>query len=178
MSSHSLMFFFTFLQILFYEPIACYLPDTEAAPQGIIFSPPSQRVASLMLSLKSLEQLHIGYLPCLPRAICSGEESVLHSSNWHPLGFCSFFFFIFYFFFKTKGGTTLMDLNWDMSLSIWDQYMKTFRTYSKEVIFSGKSRQRPDFFESKRNAVENLQELLKSKMSLKREMSQSPYQWL
>lgn len=56
------MFSFTFLQILFYEPIACYLPDTEAAPQGIIFSPLSQRVASLMLGLKSLEQLHIGYL--------------------------------------------------------------------------------------------------------------------
>lgn len=94
MSSPSLMFFFTFLQILFYEPIACYLPDTEAAPQGIIFSPPSQRVASLMLSLKSLEQLHIGYLPCLPREICSGEESVPHCSNWDSLEFCSFFFLL------------------------------------------------------------------------------------
>lgn len=94
MYSPSLMFFFTFLQILFYEPIACYLPDTEAAPQGIIFSPPSQRVASLMLSLKSLEQLHIGYLPCLPREICSGEESVPHCSNWDSLGFCSFFFLL------------------------------------------------------------------------------------
>lgn len=78
-----LFFFLTFLQILFYEPVACYLLDTEAAPQGIIFSPPSQRVASLMLGLKSLEQLHIGYLPYLPRAIYSSEESVLHGSNWH-----------------------------------------------------------------------------------------------
>lgn len=40
---------FYLLQILFYEPIACYLPDKEAVPQGVIFSPLSQRVASLML---------------------------------------------------------------------------------------------------------------------------------
>lgn len=66
-SSLSLMFFFTFLQILFYEPIACYLPDTEAEPKGIIFSPLSQRVASLMLGLKSLEQLHIGYSTLSPQ---------------------------------------------------------------------------------------------------------------
>ena len=138
-SSLSLMFFFTLLQILFHKPIACCLPDTEAVPQGIIFSPLSQRVAALMLGLKSLEQLHIGYLPCLPRAIYSGEESFLHGSNWHS-GHCCFCFFP-----QTKGGTTLIYLNWDMSLSVWDQYKRTFRTYSKEVNFSGKSRHNPDF---------------------------------
>lgn len=74
---------------MFYEPVACYLPDTEAVPQGIIFSPLSQRVVALMLGLKSLEQLHVGYLPCLPGAICSGEDSCLHGSHWHS-GHCCF----------------------------------------------------------------------------------------
>lgn len=83
---------------MFYEPVACYLPDTEAVPQGIIFSPLSQRVVALMLGLKSLEQLHAGYLPCLPRAICSGEESCLHGSHWHS-GHCCFVLF----FPDTKG---------------------------------------------------------------------------
>lgn len=78
---------------MFYEPIACYLPDTEAVPQGIIFSPLSQRVVALMLGLKSLEQLHEGYLPCLPRAICSGEESCLHGSHWYS-GHCCFVLFL------------------------------------------------------------------------------------
>lgn len=164
-SSLSLMFFFTFLQILFYEPIACYLPDTEAAPQGIIFSPLSQRVTSLMLGLKSLEQLHIGYLPCLPRAVYSGEESFL---QWFKLAFWASLPP------GDKRGTTVIYLNWGMSLSNCDQYTQAFRTYSKEVNFSGKSRHNPDFFESKTNAVENLQDLLKSKkMSLKREYSVS-----
>lgn len=89
-SIFSPLFFFTFSNVVLRAH--CYLPDTGAVPQGSIFSPLSQRVASLMLGLKNLEELHLGYLPCLLRAIYSGEESFLHGSNWH-LGITFLFHF-------------------------------------------------------------------------------------
>lgn len=172
------MFSFTFLQILFYEPIACYLPDTEAAPQGIIFSPLSQRVASLMLGLKSLEQLHIGYLYRVSPGQSVQVRKVPCMDQTGILGAA-------FFCFappppETKRGITLIYLKWDMSLSIWDQYVRIFSTYSKGVNFSGKSRHNPDFLNPDQMRLENLQDLLKSKkkMSLEREYSQSPHQWL
>lgn len=54
-------------------------------------------------------------------------------------------------------------MNQDISLSIWDQYIRTFRTYSKKVNFFLETVDNPHFFEAKTNAVENLQDLLKIK---------------
>lgn len=68
---------------------------------------------------------------------------------WFMLAFWALLFCWFFFFPETKGGTTLIYLNRDMSLSIWDQYIRTFRTYSKEANLSGKSRHNPDFLNPK-----------------------------
>lgn len=143
-SIFSPLFFFTFSNIVLWAH--CYLPDTGAVPQGSIFSPLSQRVASLMPGLKNLEELHIGYLPCLPRAIYSGGESFLHDSNWHS---GHYFFVSFFPFLRQKKEQLLTYLNQDTSLPIWDWCIRTFRTYSEEARFSGKSRHNPDFLNPK-----------------------------